>query len=175
MPLKYPSCSSLSACAAIYLHTISALSAWKSQGAINTKSLSLIHILRLILPRIRHVLIFPSVLLTMMLSPPTSFITRPSSSPFWGVTNSLRWDSLNTFLLPKSITPFYMTANVVKNVCVVILLSNFSKYQSRGNCMRRLWCRFFVKSIIECSEQNGFVAFAIESNIIWILFARYTY
>jgi len=113
-PSKYPSCSSLSACAAIYRHTISALFDWKSHGAINTKSLSRIHILRLIFPRIRQVLTLPSVHLTMILSPPTSLITRPSNSPCCGLTNSLRWDSLNTFLLPKLKTPQFIVSTKLK-------------------------------------------------------------
>lgn len=83
---------------------MSALPDWKSHGATNTKSLSLIHILLLILPRIRHVLTLPSMHFTIILSPPTSLMTRPNSSPCWGNTNSLRWDSLNTFLLPISKT-----------------------------------------------------------------------
>src|ERR671920_2206554 len=84
----------------MYLHTISALSDWKSQGATSTRSLSLIHILRLIFPRIRHVLTLPSVHFTMMLSPPTSLITRPSNSPSWGMTISFSSDSESTFFLP---------------------------------------------------------------------------
>src|SRR5215204_1520650 len=79
---------------------MSALSDWKSHGATNTKSASLIHILRFILPRILHVLTLPSVHFTIMLSPPTNLITRPSNSPSWGMTISFSSDSESTFFLP---------------------------------------------------------------------------
>src|SRR5215208_1922394 len=79
---------------------MSALSDWKSHGATKTKSASLIHILRFILPRILHVLTLPSVHFTMMLSPPTNLITRPSNSPSWGKTVSFSSDSESTFFLP---------------------------------------------------------------------------
>ena len=101
---RWPSSLNLSWCALIYLHIMSALPDWKSHGATSTRSLSLIHILLFILPRIRQVLTLPSMHFTIILSPPTNLITRPNSSPCWGNTNSLRWDSLNTFLLPISKT-----------------------------------------------------------------------
>src|ERR671914_3065668 len=79
---------------------MSALWDWKSHGATNTKSASLIHILRFILPRILHVLTLPSVHFTIMLSPPTNLITRPSNSPCCGMTSSFSSDSESTFFLP---------------------------------------------------------------------------
>jgi hypothetical protein len=53
--------------------------------------------------------------LTTTLSPPTSLITLPSNCPSWGRTNSFRWDSLSTFLLPISKTYlYYPSEHVIK-------------------------------------------------------------
>lgn len=112
---RNPSCCNFSACALIYRQTTSALDDWKSHGATKTTSLSLIHILLFIFPLIRHTLTCPSVHLTTTLSPPTSLITLPSNCPSWGRTNSFRWDSLSTFLLPISKTYlYYPNEHVIK-------------------------------------------------------------
>ena len=128
---------------------MSALPDWKSHGATNTKSLSLIHILLLILPRIRHVLTLPSMHFTIILSPPTSLMTRPNSSPCWGNTNSLRWDSLNTFLLPISKTYRNRICNInLKDYGTIILnlLFGLNSFKDQGQTISNR-----VKSDIVCA------------------------
>ena len=127
---------------------ISALSDLKSQGAISTRSLSLIHILRFILPRIRQVLTLPSVHFTITLSPPTSLITRPSSSPSWGITLSFNSDSERTFFLPI----------LDRRIFVQMGLKGYCPIQNKIMVQRKKLQLSFAAHRIRIQYQNGIMS-----------------
>ena len=140
----------------MYLHTISALSGWKSHNFIITTSLSRIQVLFFIFPGILQFLSFPSSQRTFIWVPPILWVTIPNISPSFlrGVLIFLSCSSRFSSFCSISffVTKFY-TFNIIACFMPAILIMSAS---IKKPCFTAISTALFPKRfILLCSDRSS--------------------